>query len=129
MSKKIESIGDVKEGRYIIIDDVPCKVINTKHSAPGKHGHGKIRMEAVGIFDDKKRVIVKPADARVEVPLIEKKNGQIISIQGDNVQVMDLETYETFDLPIPEDLKDKVGEGRQFIYWTVLGRKVMKQMK
>jgi len=129
MSKKLEEIGNVKEGRYIIIDDVPCKVVNTKHSAPGKHGHGKIRMEAVGVFDNKKRIIVKPANARVEVPIIEKKNGQIISVQGDNVQVMDLETYETFDLPIPEELKDKIEEGRQFIYWTVLGRKVMKQLK
>jgi translation initiation factor 5A len=129
MSKKLEAIGDLKEGRYIIIDNEPCKVTNTKHSAPGKHGHGKVRMEAVGIFDDKKRVIVKPSDARVEVPLVEKKGAQIISISGDNAQVMDLDTYETFELEIPPELKDKVEEGKQLMYWTVLGRKMMKQLK
>ena len=129
MTKRLESIGDVKEGRYIIIDNEPCKVTNTKHSAPGKHGHGKIRMEAVGIFDDKKRIIVKPSDAKVEVPIIDKRGAQVISISGDTAQAMDLESYETFELEIPEEFKEKLREGIQFMYWIVLGKKIMKQLK
>lgn len=129
MAKKLEVIGNVKEGRYIIIDNEPCKVTNTKHSAPGKHGHGKIRLEAVGIFDNKKRIIVKPADARVEVPILDKRGGQILMLKEGMAQAMDLESYETFDIPVPDELKDKVKEGIQFMYWVVLGRKIMKQLK
>ena len=42
---------------------------------------------------------------------------------------MDAETYETFDLSIPEELKDTVVEGCNVVYWTILDDKVMKQVK
>jgi len=42
---------------------------------------------------------------------------------------MDLETFETFDLDIPEELKDTCTEGCNILYWTVLDSKVMKQIK
>ena len=35
---------------------------------------------------------------------------QVISVMGDKAQLMDLETYETFELPIPEELKGKLFE-------------------
>ena len=41
-------------------------------------------------------------------PIIDKRLGQVISIQGDNVQIMDMENYDTIDLPMPEDLKDQL---------------------
>jgi len=129
MTQKVEDIGGLKEGRYIIIDNEPCKITSTKHSAPGKHGHGKVRLEAVGVFDDKKRIIVKPSDAKVEVPIIEKKSAQVLSIKSDIAQVMDLDSYETFDIKIEDELKGKVTDGAQVLYWEVLGKKIMKQLK
>ncbi len=123
------SVGSLQKGHYIVIDGVACRVVDTQTSRPGKHGHAKVRLTAVGLLDDKKRVIVMPGHDNVETPIVEKKNAQVLSIQGDTAQVMDADTYETFDLKIPDDLKGSVTEGCTIVYWIVLDEKVMKQIK
>ena len=127
--KKIVSIGSLQKGNYIIIDDVACRVVDTQTSRPGKHGHAKVRMQAVGLIDGRKREIVKPGHENVEVPIVDKRTAQVLSIAGDTANVMDSETYETFDLKIPEDLKAEVVEGCNVLYWVILNQKVMKQVK
>ena len=122
-------INELKVGRFIIIDDIACKVVDMQTSRPGKHGHAKCRLTAVGLTDNQKRIIVKPGHDKVEVPIIEKKDAQVLSVQGDMVSVMDMETYDTFDLKVPDELKDRVKEGIQIIYWIILGEKVLKQIK
>ncbi len=98
-------------------------------SRPGKHGHAKVRLTAVGLVDDKKRIVVMPGHDSVEVPIIEKKSAQVLSVQDDIANVMDSESYETFDLKIPEELKAQVIEGVNVMYWIILKDKVMKQVK
>lgn len=126
---KLASIGSLQKGSYIIIDGVPCKVVSTATSRPGKHGHAKVNMMAVGLIDGKKRNFVAPGHDNVEVPIIEKKNAQVLSINGDMANIMDLESYETFDLEIPEDLKADCKEGSNVLYWEILTKRVMKQVK
>ena len=105
MATKKASVGSLQKGSYVIVDGHACRVADTQTSRPGKHGHAKVRMSAVGLIDGKKRVVVMPGHDQVDVPIVEKKNAQILSIQGDTANVMDTESYETFDLKIPEDLK------------------------
>ncbi|MDP3734086.1 MAG: translation initiation factor IF-5A [Nanoarchaeota archaeon] len=127
--KKLVSIGSLKKGDTIIIDNAACKIMDVSISKPGKHGHAKINLTAVGLLDDKKRNIVMPGHDRVETPIVEKKTAQVLSIAGNTANVMDMETYETFDLDIPEELKADVAEGKSVLYWTLMGMKVMKQVK
>ncbi len=129
MAKKLESIGSLKVGGYIIIDGIACKIVDIQTSRPGKHGHAKCRLSAVGLIDNQKKVIVKPGHDKVEVPIIEKKDAQILSIKDNMVNVMDMETYETFDLVIPDELKGKIKDGDQVVYWVVLNDKILKQVK
>lgn len=126
---KLASVATMKKGSYIIIEGAACIVSDTQTSRPGKHGHAKVRLSAVGILDDKKRIIVMPGHDNIEVPIIEKKSAQVLSIAGDTANVMDAETYETYDLKIPEDLKDEVKEGVSVLYWTIMTDKVIKQVK
>jgi translation initiation factor 5A len=98
-------------------------------SRPGKHGHAKVRLTAVGLVDEKKRIVVMPGHDNVDVPIVEKKSAQVLSIQDDTANVMDAENYETFDLKIPEELKGQVAEGANVLYWVILNDKVMKQVK
>ena len=128
MDRKVSTIGELKPGSFVLIEDVPCKVINTTHSKPGKHGAAKVRMEAVGIVDGKKRSIVQSVDVRMDVPIIEKKNAQVISVSGDKASVMDTESFETFEIDIPEEFRGKVQEGMQILFWDV-GVKLMKGLK
>ena len=127
--KKSVSVGGLKKGDTIIIDEAPCKITDTATSRPGKHGHAKVNLTAVGILDGKKRQLVMPGHDKVEAPIIEKKSAQILSVTGNSANVMDMETYETFDMEIPEELKGEVSEGKEVLYWTIMGTKVMKQVK
>lgn len=129
MTTTKSTIKELKHGRYCILDGEPCRVVSVTTSVSGKHGAAKARLEAVGLFDNKKRSIVKPADSDIEVPIVEKKSGQVVALVGDIAQVMDLETYETFDSLIPEELKDKVTQGCEVQYWIILGKKMLVQVK
>ncbi len=123
------SVATLQKGNYVIIEGVACKVTDTQTSRPGKHGHAKVRLTGVGLLDDKKRVVVMPGHDSVDVPIVEKKTAQVLSIQGTKANVMDVETYETFDLDIPDELKATCVEGCQVLYWTIMDGKVMKQVK
>jgi len=129
MSTKQVQASSMKKGSFIVIDGAACKVVNTQISKPGKHGHAKIRIEAVRLLDEKRREEVVPTSDNVEVPMIEKRNAQVLSISGDKANIMDTETYETFDLEIPEEMKGEVADGQVLLYWVILGQKVMKQVK
>lgn len=119
------AIKHLKPGKFCIIDGEPCKVLDVTVSVSGKHGGAKARLEAIGIFDNKKHTMIKPADTEIDIPIVEKRNAQIIAITGDSVQVMDLETYETFEVAVPEELKDKITQGAEVQYWVIEGRKML----
>jgi translation initiation factor 5A len=129
MSTKPVSIGTLKKGNYVVIDGAACIVSDTSTSRPGKHGHAKVRLTAVGIVDGKKRIEVMPGHDNIDSPIIEKKIAQVLSINADSANVMDNETYETFDLKIPDELKDDIVEGANVMYWVILDDKVMKQVQ
>ncbi|HLC32765.1 MAG TPA: translation initiation factor IF-5A [Candidatus Nanoarchaeia archaeon] len=129
MATKVVGASTIKEGSFIIIEDAACKVISAETSKSGKHGHAKARIMAVGLIDGKKREIVLPGHDNVEVPIIEKKSAQVLSVVGDVANVMDDESYETLDLKIPDELKGTVVSGVKIIYWIILHEKVMKQLK
>ncbi len=125
MATKAEEVGKLKEGRYIVMDDHPCKIKSMQTSAPGKHGHAKARITAISLFDGSKHTTVKPTDARVSVPVLDKRKGQVLSVSGNTVQMMDLESYETFDVDNSDGLE--VASGDTVLYWDVMGRKMLKQ--
>ncbi|MFP4626641.1 MAG: translation initiation factor IF-5A [Natronomonas sp.] len=102
MPKEQKEVRDLQEGNYVMIDGVPCKITSYSTSKPGKHGSAKARVEGTGVFDGQKRNFTQPVDAKIWVPVIERKQGQVVSVTGDDMQVMDLETYETITMRIPD---------------------------
>ncbi len=122
-------VGTLRVGGYVIVDNEPCRVTSLTKSKPGKHGSAKARVVAMGVFDSAKRTFVKPVDAQIEIPMIEKKSGQVIALLPNAVQIMDLENYEVFEATYPDDeeLKKKMASGTEVEYWRILGRtKIMR---
>ena len=130
---KPASLSDVKIGSYIIIDGEPCRIIEYDKSKPGKHGSAKARVVATGVFDGSKHSLVSPVSAGIEIPMIEKRTVQFISINKEQgiVQLMDMETFETFDSPPPDDkeINNKLIEGNEVEYWKVLGKTKIVRIK
>ena len=122
--KEMAEVRELKVGRYVLIDEEPCKIQSISTSKPGKHGEAKARIDAVGIFDEQKRVVVHPVKHKVGIPIIDKRSAQILALMGsDVVQLMDMETYETFEMPIPEDFKDKLEPGKEILYLQAMGKR------
>jgi len=127
MSRTLAEVRELKEGRYMIIDEEPCKILSITTSKPGKHGEAKARIDAIGLFDQKTRSVVHPVKHKIGVPLIDKRTAQVLAIQGDNVQLMDMTTYENFELPMDAELKDTIKEGQEVMYIVALEkRKIMR---
>ncbi len=120
--KQQTEIKTLKEGKFVIIDDEPCTIVSVQHSKPGKHGAAKARIDAIGLFDGQKRSIVNPVDTKIYIPIVERKSAQVLSISGNTAQLMDSTDYTTFELPIPEELKDKVKQGEEISYISALGK-------
>jgi translation initiation factor 5A len=122
--------GSLKEGSFVVIDEEPCKIVEVEKSKPGKHGSAKVRITAIGIFDGVKRSMVVPVDQKVDVPMIEKRVAQVISITPVSVQLMDLSSYEVFEVfkeSIEADLLNKMTVGTEVEVWELLGkRKIMR---
>lgn len=105
MARQQTEVRDLQEGSYVMIDDTPCLINSYSTAKPGKHGSAKARVEGRGVFDNRKRNFTQPVDAKVWVPIIDRKQGQVINVDGSDMQVMDLETYETFTMRIPEEME------------------------
>ncbi|UCB60014.1 MAG: translation initiation factor IF-5A [Candidatus Bathyarchaeota archaeon] len=126
---KPSDVGSLRVGGYVIVDGEPSRVSSLTKSKPGKHGAAKARVVAIGVFDGSKKTFVKPVDAQIEVPLIEKRTGQVLALLPNTVQLMDLENYEVFEAAHPDDeeLKEKLASGVEVEYWRILGRtKIMR---
>jgi len=128
MSWTQAEVRELKVNRYVLIDDEPCKISSISTSKPGKHGEAKARIEAIGIFDGQKKSIVHPVKHKVQVPMIDKRKGQVLSIMGDEVQIMDLDTYETFHLPMPDEYKGKINAGQEILYLDAMGRRMITRV-
>lgn len=125
------TLGELKVGSYIVIDGEPCRIVEMSKAKTGKHGSAKAHVVAIGLFTGNKKTLTAPVDTRVEVPIIEKRFGQIIADTGETVQVMDLETFETFEVEKPkdEDLRSKLSPGVEVEYWNVMGRRMIMRVR
>lgn len=115
--------GKVREGTYVIIDGEPCEVRSVSKSSPGKHGSAKAKIKAKEIFGGKNKHVTKPVDSMMMSPDVEKKIGQIVSKEGDIAQVMDMDTYETEEMELPDDLN--VSEGQEIEFKEIEDRKLV----
>src|SRR3989304_3840832 len=127
MVLKIISATEAKPGTNIILDGEPYTVRSVDVSKTGKHGAHKCRFEAVGMLTDKKKVFVMPGTDRFEVPLVEKRKGQVLSFGGDKVSLMDLENFETIELLCPEEIRNEIEVNSNVEYWDIEGRKLIKR--
>jgi len=130
MTKPMD-VGELRVGGYMIIDGEPCRIMDITKSKPGKHGSAKARIVAIGVFDNQKRQFVKPVDSGAEVPIIDKRPGQVFAINPTGVQIMDLETFEYLDAPFPEEeeIKAKLAAGVEIEYWKIMGKIKITRVK
>lgn len=130
MTTQMGTVKELKEGKLVVIDNEPCRVVGISESKTGKHGAGKARVEAISLFTGSKKVLLKPVDAQVDIPMVDKKVAQIIAQLGNNrIQLMDLNTFETFELECPPEFAEKAKPGAEVEIHEIMGRKMLQRVK
>ncbi len=139
MSIRRTEIQKLKTGQYIMVEEEPCIIKSTERSKSGKHGHAKVRVVCVGIFDNNKRSLTFPSGSMVNVPEIIKSNAQVNFIEDNLINIMDLETYESLDVewPTEEGLVKKLKElqvdpnkmsSSQIEFWQIAGKTLINRI-
>lgn len=131
MSFKMGKVGELKVGSYAIINDEPSQIVSIQKSKTGKHGSAKFRCTAISLLDGSKRSFVSPVNTSIQIPIVEKRSAQVVSVSPTSVQLMDLETYEIFDIVLPgdEEIRSELGAGRDVEYWNIMGRRKIQRVK
>ncbi|MFX0028743.1 MAG: translation initiation factor IF-5A [Candidatus Hermodarchaeota archaeon] len=139
MSIRRTEIQKLKSGQFIMVEEEPCVIKSTERSKSGKHGHAKVRVVCVGLFDNNKRSLTIPSGHMVDIPEILKGNAQINFIEDTSINIMDLESFESFDVEWPkdEDLINKLKELQatpnkittaQVDYWQLAGKTLINRV-
>ena len=126
MVLKIINATEARPGTNILIEGEPYTVKKIDISKTGKHGHAKARIEAIGIINQQKKVFVVPGHERFEVPMVDKRKAQVLSI-ANKVSIMDLENFETMEIDCPEEIKSELKENSNVEYWDIEGKKIIKR--
>jgi len=126
MMKEQAEARTLKEGRYMLVEDEPIKIDSISKSKPGKHGAAKIRIEGKSIFTGAKKSYMGSVTDKIWVPQMDRRGAQILAIMGDQAQLMDSETFETFELPI-DDVED-VAAGKDAVYIDCMGRRKLQSV-
>lgn len=117
-----------KPGTIIMVDGEAYSVRSNDISKTGKHGASKCRIEAISVFSDKKKIVAVPGDTRFDVPNVEKRKAQVLNVSENTASVMDLESYETIEVPFTEELKEQMAPEKQVEYWDIEGKKAIMRV-
>ena len=128
MVARVIEATEMRVGTYLLLDGIAHQVKKMDVSKTGKHGHAKVRFEAVSAFSGKKKAMVVPGHDKFEVPMINKRTAQVLSISENIASVMDSENFENMDLEIPEDLRGTITDGVSVEYWDIEGDKLIKRL-
>lgn len=131
MSFKMAKVGELRQGSYAIINDEPSQIVSIQKSKPGKHGSAKFRCTAISLFDGRKQSFVSSTDANIQIPIVDKRRGQVVSMGPTSLQLMDLETYDMMDIAIPtdEEIASKLEAGKDVEYWIIMDRVKIQRVK
>lgn len=127
MKEQME-IRELKEGRFMLIDDEPCKIDSIEKSKPGKHGASKARIEARSIFTGAKKTYLGSVTDKVWVPQVDRRGAQLLSFHNGTAQLMDKDTFETFELQVPDEFAEGLVPGGDVIYIVAMERRMITKM-
>jgi translation initiation factor 5A len=130
LSTTYAELGELREGSFVVIDGEPCRIVEVSKAKTGKHGSAKAHVVAIGLFSGSKKTLIAPVDQKVEVPIIDKRSAQVLAISGNTVQLMDLESFETFEAELPSgELSGKLAPGVEVEYWVIMGKRKIVRIK
>lgn len=115
----------LRKNGFVMLKGRPCKIVEMSTSKTGKHGHAKVHMVGIDIFNGKKCEDICPSTHNMDVPFVKREDYQLMDISDDGFLTLmgdGGELREDLKLPdgdIGNQLKNEYDAGRE-ILCTVL---------
>jgi len=111
----------LRKNGFVMIKERPCKIVEMSTSKTGKHGHAKVHMVALDIFNQRKYEDICPSTHNMNVPRVQRKDYQLTDISDDGmVSLMDDAGELKEDLKLPDgdigkEIQAKFDNEEQFV--------------
>lgn len=70
----------LRKNGYCMMKGHPCKIVDMSTSKTGKHGHAKVSLVGIDIFDGKKYEDMSPSTHNMEVPNVKRTEYTLIDV-------------------------------------------------
>lgn len=96
----------LRKNGYVMIKSRPCKIVEMSTSKTGKHGHAKVHLVGIDIFNGKRYEDLCPSTHNIDVPNVQRIDFQLIDMSDDGFVTLMNEKGETRDdLRLPTDVE------------------------
>jgi len=117
----------LRKNGFVMLKARPCKIMEMTTSKTGKHGHAKVHLVGIDIFNGKKYEDLCPSTHNIDVPNVNRSDFQLLDISDDGfVSLMDDKGDTRDDLRVPGDeelakkMREELDKGEGTIIITVL---------
>ncbi len=104
----------LKKGKYIIHENEACVIKDVKTLT--SKNNPVIKLELEGLFSGKHYNSHILTGQNIQEANLTRKCGTIISKKNNKIEIMDIQTFETFDVNIDPELLEKAQEGDNVTY-------------
>jgi len=115
----------LRKNGFVLIKGHPCKIVEMSTSKTGKHGHAKVHMVAIDIFDKKKYEDICPSTHNMQVPHVNRKEYQLLDVEDGFLTLMDDNGDTRSDIKADDDLLKEIealGDGAMVTVLSAMGR-------
>jgi len=131
----------LRKNGYAMLKGKPCKIIDMSTSKTGKHGHAKVNLTGIDIFDGKKYEDMSPSTHNMEVPNVSRQEYNVVDVIDDGfIHLMDDQGEIREDLhcnhsdatrALHAEIKEKFDDGQDLLVTVIkaLGREMPLAIK
>jgi len=100
----------LRKNGYVVMKGRPCKIVEMSTSKTGKHGHAKVHMVGIDLYNAKKYEDICPSTHNMDVPFVKRVDYQLVDISADDfLSLMDDGGEVREDIKIPAgELGDEI---------------------
>ena len=123
------SASDLNAGNYFLHNNEPVQVVKKEVIAYGTNSHTKLKFYFKPLTGGGEKTVTMGHIDKVDILDITRKSGMIIAKMQDKVQIMDSQSYETFDAKIDPDLLESMNENDEVIFVDYQGNAQVLEKK
>lgn len=113
---------ELTNGSWFIHEKEPWQVKRVEVVVYGTHSHSKTKLYAKNLYGGGEKVLVFGHHDPVETVGIVRKSASVIAKLKDKIQIMDSQSYETFDAETQKELFEQLNEGDNVTFVEFNGR-------